>query len=77
MVRTPRIRPDALRNRLLVPAVAALLAGLGGVAFGLAHDDIVTALGALLFVPSALLLFGIVAKRREGGSLASSNRRTN
>jgi len=66
-----------LRSRLLIPAVVALGAGIGGVAFGLSHDDVVTALGALLFVPSALLLFGIVAKRRGVGPFAPSRRRPN
>jgi len=75
--RSPRNLLGALRNQLLIPASVALLAGLGGVAFGLVHNDVVTALGALLFLPSATLLFGIIAKRRGAGSLASSNRRTN
>jgi len=66
----------ALRSRLLIPAVVALLAGIGGIAFGLTHDDIVTALGALLFLPSAVLLFGIVAKRHGIGPFASSSDRT-
>jgi len=65
----------ALRSRLLVPAVVACGAGVGGVAFGLSHDDIVTALGALLFVPSGLLLLGIVAKRHGVGPFAPSKRR--
>jgi ABC-type transport system involved in cytochrome bd biosynthesis fused ATPase/permease subunit len=68
---------ETLRSRLLIPAVVALGAGIGGVAFGLSHDDVVTALGALLFVPSALLLFGIVAKRRGVGPFAPSRRRPN
>ena len=65
-----------LRSRLLVPAFVALSAGLGGVAFGVVHNDVVTALGALLFLPSALLLFGIVAKRHGVGPFASPTRRT-
>jgi len=67
----------ALRSRLLVPAAVAFGAGVGGVAFGLSHDDGVTALGALLFVPSGLLLLGIVAKRHGVGPFASSGRRPN
>lgn len=67
----------ALRSHLLIPAFVALVAGLGGVAFGLAHDDIVTAMGALLFIPSAVLLFGIVAKRHRVGPFASSDHRKN
>ncbi|MDZ5813281.1 hypothetical protein U4E84_18280 [Halorubrum sp. AD140] len=54
----------------MVPAFVALVAGVGGIAFGLARDDAVTALGALLFLPSAALLFGIVAKRHGLGSVS-------
>ena len=61
--RSPRETLGALRSKLLIPAVVALLAGLGGIVFGIIRNDIVTALGALLFLPSAVLLFGIVAKR--------------
>ena len=75
--RSPREMLGALRSRLLIPAVIALLAGLGGIAFGLVHNDIVTVLGALLFLPSAVLLFGIVAKRHGVGPFASSTNRTN
>jgi len=64
-----------LRSRLLVAAVVAFGTGIGGIAFGLAHDDIVTVLGALLFVPSGLLLVGIVAKRHGIGPFAPSGRR--
>ncbi|ELZ47905.1 hypothetical protein C464_08285 [Halorubrum coriense DSM 10284] len=72
--RSGRGTATAHRSRLLVPAAVALVAGIGGVAFGLAHDDTVTALGALLFLPSAALLFGIVAKRRGVGPFGSSGR---
>jgi hypothetical protein len=64
-----------LRSRLLVAAAVAFAAGIGGIAFGLSHDDIVTVLGALLFVPSGLLLAGIVAKRHGLGPFAPSGRR--
>ena len=74
--RPPNKILNAARSRLLVPALVALVAGIGGVIFGLSHDDIVTALGALLFIPSALL-FGIAVKRREIGPLSSSNQRAN
>ncbi|MYL68176.1 hypothetical protein [Halorubrum distributum] len=73
--RSNRGTPAALRSRLLIPALVALVAALGGVAFGLARDDAVTALGALLFLPSAALLFGIVAKRHGIGPFGPSNRR--
>lgn len=66
-----------LRSRLLVPAVVAFAAGIAGVAFGLSHDDIVTVLGALLFILSGLLLIGIVARRHDVDPFASSQRRAN
>jgi hypothetical protein len=65
---------ETLRDGLLIPAIVALGAGIGGIVFGLSHDDIVTALGALLFVPSALLLFGIVATRHGIGPFTASRR---
>jgi hypothetical protein len=76
MVLSPSNRriPAALRSRLLLPALAALVGGIGGFAFGLARDDAVTALGALLFLPSAALLFGIVAKRHGVEPFGPSNR---
>lgn len=64
---SPRTRGQVLQIldwRLAIPALVASAAAVGGVVFGLSHDDIVTALGALLFVPSALLLLGIALKRR-------------
>ncbi|WP_423996737.1 hypothetical protein [Halorubrum trapanicum] len=77
MVRSRSTRgvPTALGSRLLIPAFVALVGGIGGFAFGLARDDAVTALGALLFLPSAALLFGIVAKRHGVGPFGPPNRR--
>ncbi|OYR73869.1 hypothetical protein [Halorubrum ezzemoulense] len=71
-----RETPTALRSRLLIPALLALAAGIGGFALGLTHDDTVTALGALLFLPSAALLFGIVAKHHGVGPFRRSSRRS-
>ena len=51
--------------RLCLPATLALAFAVVGVGYGLTHDDPATALGALLFVPSAVLLFGIVRRRNE------------
>lgn len=65
-----------LRSRLLVAATVAFGAGIGGIAFGLSRDDIVTVLGALLFVPSGLLLVGIVARRHGIGPFAPSGHRS-
>jgi hypothetical protein len=43
--------------------VLSLLIAIAGVWYGLTNDDVVTALGALLFIPSAVLLFGVAARR--------------
>lgn len=53
---------NALRSRLLVPAVVALAATVGGVGYGMVNDDVVTAAGSLVFLPSALLLFAIATR---------------
>ncbi|QCC48465.1 hypothetical protein [Halobellus limi] len=55
-----------LRCRLCFPAVVALAIATAGIAYGVTNDDIVTALGASLFVPSAAILFGIASRRRGG-----------
>lgn len=64
-----------MRSSLVVPALVALTVAVGGVAVGLSHDDVVTAFGALLFVPSAVLLFGIVLRRTDVDTTASERRR--
>ena len=56
----------ALRCRLCLPAAVALAIATAGVGYGVLYDDIVTALGASLFVPSAAILFGIASRRRGG-----------
>jgi len=61
-----RLVSSVLACRISVPAGAALLIAAAGVWYGLTHDDVVTALGALLFVPSAVLLFGVAARRNGG-----------
>ncbi|SFK66175.1 hypothetical protein SAMN04487950_0454 [Halogranum rubrum] len=45
--------------RYCLGAVLALSLAIGSVVYGLTHNDIVTALGGVLFVPTALLLAGI------------------
>jgi uncharacterized membrane protein len=62
--------------RICVPAAVALCIAAAGVGYGLTHDDVVTALGALLFVPSAAILFG-VAVRRNGSERVPGDRRAN
>jgi hypothetical protein len=59
-------RVAAVDRRVLVPGVVALVVATVGVAYGIVADDVVTALGALLFVPSAALLFGIALRRNRG-----------
>lgn len=45
--------------RYCLGAVVSLAAAGVAVAYGLTHDDVVTALGGLLFVPPAILFAGI------------------
>lgn len=59
-------RAPAVDRRVLVPGVVALVVAVVGVAYGIVADDVVTALGALLFVPSAALLVGIALRRDRG-----------
>ncbi|WP_435160701.1 hypothetical protein [Halorubrum sp. SY-15] len=59
-------RAAAVDRRVLVPGVVALVVAVVGVAYGIVADDAVTALGALLFVPSAALLVGIALRRDRG-----------
>jgi hypothetical protein len=64
--------------RLVRPFVPALLAAslaTGSIAYGVLTDDPVTVLGALLLVPSAVLLFGIGF--REGRPTVPSEQKTN
>ena len=65
-LRSPARRAAAVARRVLVPGVVALVVAVVGVAYGIVADDVVTALGALLFVPSAALLFGIALRRDRG-----------
>jgi uncharacterized protein GlcG (DUF336 family) len=45
--------------RYCLGAAVALSIAVASVAYGLTHQDVVTALGGLLFVPTAALLAGI------------------
>jgi hypothetical protein len=45
--------------RYCLGAAVSLAAAAAAVAYGLTHDDVVTALGGLLFVPPAILFAGI------------------
>jgi len=54
-----RIRAGDVDCRYCLGAAVALSAAAVAVAYGLTHQDLVTALGGLLFVPTAVLLAGI------------------
>jgi predicted Kef-type K+ transport protein len=60
--------------RICLPALLAAGIAAGGFGYGLVTDDTVTALGALLLVPSAVLLFGI-GLRRESAALSGGQPR--
>lgn len=60
--------------RLCLPALFTAGIATTAIVYGTATDDMVTALGALLLVPSAILLFAI-GLRRENTAL--SDRQTN
>ncbi len=60
-----------LDRRLAAAALVALSAAVGAAAYGVAHDDVVTVLGAALFVPTAVLLGGLAvraSRRNRPGS---------
>ncbi|WP_253736750.1 hypothetical protein [Halohasta salina] len=50
---------ESLRQPTYLAAVAAVLVAVASVTYGLANDDLLTALGALLIVPSIVLLYRI------------------
>ena len=66
--------PAALRSRLLLPALVALVGGIGGFALGLPRDAALTAVGALLFLPRAALPFGIVSQLHGADPFVPPNR---
>ena len=68
------VKRRLLGCRICVPALFTAGIATAAIVFGLLTDDMVTALGALLLVPSAILLFAI-GLRRENTAL--SDRRAN
>jgi len=62
------LKRRVLGCRICLPALLAASIATSGVVYGLLTDDMVTALGALLLVPSAILLFAI-GLRRENAAL--------
>lgn len=69
-----KLKRRVLGCRLCLPALFTAGIATAAIVFGLLTDDMVTALGALLLVPSAILLFAI-GLRRENTALP--DRRTN
>lgn len=67
------VKRRLLGCRLCLPALFTAGIAATAIVVGLLTDDMVTALGALLLVPSAILLFAI-GLRRENTAL--SDRRT-
>jgi len=68
------LRRRVLGCRICIPALFTAGVATAAVAYGLRTDDMVTVLGALLFIPSAILLFAI-GLRHENAALR--DRRTN
>lgn len=62
----PLMRPFALlmEYRMYLLAVSGFLIAGSAVAYGLRIDDTVMVLGALLFLPNALVLFGVGLRER-------------
>jgi len=56
----------ALGSRISLAGLLTAALAVVGVAYGLMTDDVVTAAGALLLVPSALLLVGIGIRETLG-----------
>jgi len=64
-----RLKRRILGCRICIPALFTAGIATTAIVYGLTTDDMVTALGALLLVPSAILLFGI-GLRRENTALS-------
>ncbi len=69
-----KVKRRILGCRICIPALFTAGIATTAFTFGLLTDDMVTALGALLLVPSAVLLFGI-GLRRENTALSDSQSR--
>jgi len=63
-----RLKRRLLGCRICIPALFTAGIATAAIVYGLRADDMVTALGALLLVPSAVLLFAI-GLRRENTAL--------
>jgi hypothetical protein len=67
------VKRRILGCRLCLPALFTAGIATAAIVVGLLTDDMVTALGALLLVPSAILLFAI-GLRRENTALSDRQR---
>lgn len=54
-----RLKRRVLGCRICIPALFTAAIATGAIVLGLMTDDMVTALGALMLIPSAVLLFAI------------------
>jgi hypothetical protein len=67
---------SAIQQTTYVAATVALTIATASVVYGLTNDDILTALGALLLVPSIILLYSI-ANRQADVEFNSTQQQTN
>ena len=67
---------SAIQQSTYVAATVALAIATASVVYGLTNDDILTALGALLLVPSIILLYSI-ANRQQDVEFSSRQQQTN
>ncbi|MFC6758123.1 MULTISPECIES: hypothetical protein [Haloarcula] len=69
-----KVKRRVLGCRICIPALFTAGIASTAIVYGLLTDDMVTALGALLLVPSAILLFAI-GLRRENTVLSDQRTR--
>ena len=67
------LRRRVLGCRICIPALFAAGIATAAILYGVATDDMVTTLGALLLMPSVVLLFAI-GLRRENTALSDQPR---
>lgn len=60
-----RLKRRVLGCRICLPGLFTAAIATGAIALGFLTDDMVTALGALLLIPSAVLLFAIGLRREN------------
>jgi hypothetical protein len=72
---TQRVSTALQRSSYLAATVAVVIAA-ASVGYGLTNNDLLTALGALLIVPSIVLLYEIGSRERSG-EFDGTRRQTN